>query len=72
MTSGDIIKKLTAHAIIEELGVSVSSVKEAKRAGKFPASWYAPLLAMSKAHDFEPPLEAFNFRDPASTDEAAA
>jgi hypothetical protein len=62
MTSGDIIKKLTAQTIIGEMGVSVSSVKEAKRAGKFPANWYAPLLPLCRAQGFEPPLGAFNFR----------
>lgn len=71
MTTTEIIEKLTSAAIQAELGVSASSVKEAKRAGVFPASWYASMIPMAARAEIDLPLSAFNFREPAAGEDAA-
>lgn len=48
-----------------ELGVSRSSVKEARRNG-FPASWFDRLDKMGKAKGTDVPREFFNWRDGAA------
>ena len=61
MTTPELIEKLTPAAIMSELGVSMSSVKEAKRNG-FPASWFDPLERLGKREGVPVPRELFNWR----------
>lgn len=61
MTANEVIDLLTAPAIMERLGVSLSSVKEARRNG-FPASWFDVIDNMGKSHGVDVPRSIFNFR----------
>ena len=72
MTRHDLIKTLTPDAIMAELGVTESSIKEAARKG-LPARWFDGIDRLCEGKGIRTPREHFNWRtrDTAS-DEAAA
>ena len=63
MTKQEIIAALTPTAIMAELGVSQSSIKEARRKG-FPANWYDAIDRMGRAKGLDISREHFNWRVP--------
>ncbi len=63
----NITDALGVEAITKKLGVTRHSVRHARTTGLFPASWYAPLLAMCGDVGVDCPIEAFNWKSPAST-----
>ena len=73
MSSRTVIDKLGSDVLRAALGVSESSIKEARRNG-FPANWFDVIDALGRKHGVEVPRAAFNFRAPKSpidgTDEA--
>ena len=54
---------------MRELGVSQSSIKEARRNG-FPASWFDVLDRMGAEKKVPVPRELFNWREPSKADAA--
>ncbi len=58
----DLIEALGGKAIAAALGVSASSVKEAKRNNLFPASWYRGVTRLGQSKGVTVPLDAFNWR----------
>jgi hypothetical protein len=63
----EIVAKLTERAICEALGVSSFSVKSARSAGRFPASWFRLISEMCAVNDVSCPIEVFNMRTRGST-----
>jgi len=60
----EIIEAVGAGNICERLGVSHHSVRAAKTAGTFPASWFMWMRSLCDEHHVECPMEAFNWRSP--------
>lgn len=54
-----IIKALTPQTIMESLGVTEFSIRNAKRERMFPARWYAPIKELCDERGLECPLGAF-------------
>lgn len=61
-----IVSQLGDEAITRELGVSIHSVRAAKRERVFPASWYAAVKRLCDEAGIDCPEDAFNFRSPTS------
>lgn len=57
-----IIDTLTPDAICSELGVNKHSIRYARTAGVFTASWYGPLSKMCVDNGIPCPQDAFNWK----------
>ena len=62
LSAADLVRALGATAIMERLGVSRSSIKEARRAGAFPASWFVAMESLGAEQGVAVPRELFNWR----------
>ncbi len=59
-----IVSAIGLSRLAAELGVSHHSIRAAKNAGSFPASWYATVRQLCDRHDVPCALAAFNWRKP--------
>jgi hypothetical protein len=59
---GQIVSQIGATRLAAELGVSHHSIRAAKTAGSFPASWYMTIRRLCEEADAACPVAAFNWR----------
>ena len=59
---------LGSATICARLGVKPRSVRLARTEGRFPSSWYAEMAAMCGDAGIDCPLDAFNWKSPATGD----
>lgn len=62
---------LPEDVLCARLGVGIHSIKQARKFGVFPASWYAPMLDLCGEAGITCPLDAFNWKAPDASPEAA-
>lgn len=72
LSAAQVIDRFGVNAISLRVGVSRSSVKEARRAGSFPANWFQIVEEMCASDGSEVARDAFNWRAPSGTAQAEA
>lgn len=67
MNTHQVVQKLGIDRIASAVGVKATTVKEARRVGAFPASWFLALRSMADADGLDLPERLFSWKTGDST-----